>query len=509
MYHDWRYKKRYGVFIFFIICLLWWARSSPSYAQSIEESCGTMSLTIAWNTLFTSWTVWLFHTISNSILDEQATIEYELRWSHQDTPLAVTQQREFSYIFSQTGTYLLKAILRRSENCMIADELPIQVIDHLWVSLWLSPESKLILQHLVRSKNTELLPLQLQPTETTNTVSQSMKYLAEILPMIDVLVVDTSQSRLFFDHIDDFLAYTDTLPDTIILVGNLPMSALRRLIKQSPDIRTFSEIITTTEPYITVAAQAILLKQPLNTIKTVRVFHPDGRDAPFYLPMSKIVDTLLSTDVSVWFIIYLLLIPLLILILVIAKQVGWLQIGGVYYLLFLVGVLQHIGRELTLIIWWAARAWQTLMYIITKKIYLLYAPKVWLALTATIFFMFLGFRGVTLLFPDAEFFSFLDEGKVFFPTIALSLIMQYIYPDLKAMQSRSRRTWLIQLVVYSRLAFLFINTYSIQQFVLWYPDISLVSIVMLIIVGRYTGLQLTEYLRFRPLIKNQISDEDE
>lgn len=151
----------------------------------------------------------------------------------------------------------------------------------------------------MRSKNIELLPLQLPDGENATKISETINYLAGILPMIDVLVIEESQSRFFFDHVDDFLAYNNTLPSTIILVGNLHMSALRRLLKQSPEIRTFSEIITTDEAYVSVAVQAVLLNQPLDTIKTVRIFHPSGRDAPFYLPMSKIVDALLSTDVSV------------------------------------------------------------------------------------------------------------------------------------------------------------------------------------------------------------------
>jgi hypothetical protein len=48
-----------------------------------------------------------------------------------------------------------------------------------------------------------------------------------------------------------------------------------------------------------------------------------------------------------------------------------------------------------------------------------------------------------------------------------------------------------------------------RTFMLSYPESLFVVIIALLIVGRFTGLQLFELIRFMPLIKKHLEDEEE
>ena len=65
----------------------------------------------------------------------------------------------------------------------------------------------------------------------------------------------------------------------------------------------------------------------------------------------------------------------------------------------------------------------------------------------------------------------------------------------------------VQFIIISLVTYLLLSSTTLQQFLISYPD-SLFAILLLnFVIGRYTGLQLFEYIRFTPLIKKLQEEE--
>lgn len=73
--------------------------------------------------------------------------------------------------------------------------------------------------------------------------------------------------------------------------------------------------------------------------------------------------------------------------------------------------------------------------------------------------------------------------------------------------SKSGFVSFIQFIIISLLTYLVLSSTGLQQFLISYPDSLFGILILNFIIGRYTGLQLFEYIRFTPLIKKLQEEE--
>lgn len=473
--------------------------------DSIIESCGDMNFSVEGSFFVKPEQRALYTVKTNSILDQQASVEYELR--QEDKLIEVGKEHQFTYLFTDLGTYTLKTILRRSESCIQSSEQSITVAKQIWLGIWLNEQNNEFLFQSVRNQGVAFIFLpsawdQLSEESTIKRVQQ----IAKLLPSSDVLFVEESQARLLFDHLDDIRTYGIWFPERIILAGNISTSALRRLLHQSPMITNFSEIAVTPKPYVSSVVQHLLNEQSLQQLAVVRLVHPQNTPARRRQPFSWATDYLLTYGMSINFVLFLLCTPVIALCLVFLKQVIWFNVWGIYYILLAVAANIFVGRQIALLMFVAALIGQILAHLITKKIYLLYAPKVWLTITLTcISFMVMSIRlsarWYTVSLPT-------DPIYVFFPLLVFSSMMQYIYPQHNSLFKIDRRLWFLQFIGWVVGMSFLIQRPRLQQFVLWYPDSILIVLVAMIYIWRFAGLQVSEYIRFWPLISKHLSEEE-
>lgn len=118
--------------------------------EVISSICGDMSFQVE-GSFFVKPNQNVMYTIkSNSILDQQANIEYELR--QKDVLLEVGKERQFSYLFTAPATYVLKTILRRNESCAQATEQIITVSDHIRLAVGFSENENVFLAQAVQDQ---------------------------------------------------------------------------------------------------------------------------------------------------------------------------------------------------------------------------------------------------------------------------------------------------------------------------------------------------------------------
>ena len=471
-----------------------------------DDLCGDMSFVTVGDFLLTSGEQASYTMVTSSLLDQQARTEYELRSG--DRILEVAEWRQFATTFTTTGTYLLKAFLRRSDDCVQVQEYPVSVVDHLWLAIGIDETSQPLLQQMARQGGKELAIINsLSNTPTQEMLLSRLQHLARLLSQAEVVILDQSQANTVFTHLQDISAYGTQVPDRIILVGTLASSALRRLLQQSPTVRSFQEIAVVPATYISTVLQTLLLQEPLESLKVVEIFHPAGQGDPRRLPISRLVDQLIAMQVSVSFLIFVLILPFLILAIAILKQIGGISFWWLYYVLLLAAAGNFFGRDITALLFVAALAGHLITQSITERLYLLYVPKTWFSLALTSLLFLVIYLILKQLLPQLTIPN--DPLTVFFPLATISLMMQHIAPDHKTLLTYKRRSGFIQFIGVTLIVRWLLNRQALHQLVLSMPERTLLALGGIFLVGRYTWLQISEYLTFRPLIKQQLNDTEE
>lgn len=506
------FSDKIKIVLFIFLCIsgifFWRAYNQTILTASSQTTlCNEIAFSLNWPAFVkpnqaTSYTI---HT--NSILDNEANIEFEL-W--QDGKVLTSESsREFKTTFTQPGSYMLKTILRRNENCIYKHEHTITVAEQIWLWIGLEEKDNTFLTRTIQQQWIGFAWLPgLEETLNEETTARWVQQIAQILPISDILFVESSQASALFDHIDDMRTYGIGFPERIILVGKMNQSVLRRLLNQSTVIKDFSEIALIPSPYVSSLAQHIINKQPLETLDVARVINTKQATNTRWMPLWKVIDSLLKNKISLSFLLIILCIPFIVLCLVFLKQVIWINIWTIYYVLLLSGGWLFFGWQIAVSMFVAALFWQIITQTITKKVYILFAPKMWLSIILTCLLYLLITFGIHY-FTNQNLIIPTKPESVFFPLLAFSMMMQYIYPQNNSRNDRTRREGFLLLIFWIGITTLLLQQKWLQQIMLWYPDLLWLIIGWIFYVWRYSGLQLTEYLRFWPLVKKYLEEEEE
>ncbi|MBI2022072.1 hypothetical protein HYS93_04320 [Candidatus Daviesbacteria bacterium] len=130
---------------------------------------------------------------------------------------------------------------------------------------------------------------------------------------------------------------------------------------------------------------------------------------------------------------------------------------------------------------------------ILKRLRIMQLPKMSLSLFVVSFFVF-----ITLTISASAGILIVKQLSIF-PVLIFILLSDKIV-SLQLQRSLRETTWITLVTVWlGILGFLLLSSDYLRNFVLLYPEIVLILIPINILIGRYFGLRLTEYLRFSSL----------
>lgn len=195
--------------------------------------------------------------------------------------------------------------------------------------------------------------------------------------------------------------------------------------------------------------------------------------------------------------VLILLFPVIASFIAASRHIIGLQGFGVYTPAVLAVALLSTGiitgLILFLIILFAASIGRNIF----RKFKLQYLPR-----TALMLWMVsLAIFGILLFSP---FFAQFDVNLVavnIFPILVLMLLSEnFIEAQLSGSQSRAIELT-IETIFLAVMSAIVMQTEAVQRFVIIYPEITIAAVFALdMTVGRFTGLRLSEYLRFRPIM---------
>lgn len=195
-------------------------------------------------------------------------------------------------------------------------------------------------------------------------------------------------------------------------------------------------------------------------------------------------------------IILLLMLPIIATFIVATRQIIGIKSFGIYTPLIITFAFFDIGIKYGLIIFIVVLLAGTVVRYFVKHFRLLYLPRMGIVLTiiaiAILILLFEGVLSRRTVFINSSIFSIL-----IMITLAEKFIAAQIEKGLKTAVVLSLETLIISVMGYYILKWP-----QLQNFIFVYPQTILLTLAVNIFLGRWNGLRLNEYFRFKDLLKS-------
>ena len=213
-------------------------------------------------------------------------------------------------------------------------------------------------------------------------------------------------------------------------------------------------------------------------------------------PLSFLVNYLIASGIPASVILLVLLLPVIATIVAFLKQVVGITTFGVYTPSVLTLSFLAIGWKLGIIVLFVVVFASILIRKILHRYRLAYTPRLAIVLS----FVSLAIFGAIV------FATYFRETDLITASIFPMLIMSTLAEKFVSVQtekgSRSAIQMFGELLFVSLGCYLVVGEWSfLQTAILAHPEIILLFVLFDIILGRFTGLRITEYIRFHEVIK--------
>ncbi|MCF7812756.1 PKD domain-containing protein [Candidatus Gracilibacteria bacterium] len=202
-------------------------------------------------------------------------------------------------------------------------------------------------------------------------------------------------------------------------------------------------------------------------------------------------------------VVYLLLaVPFIVFVIAFLRQFIGISTFGVYAPLMLALSFLVLGFNFGLMVFAVVMLVSYLIRLLFEKVELLYIPKVSLLLSilALSFFLVLGLA--------VYFDSTINLTLTIFPMLVMATLSEKF---LSAQSSSGIKQALFaagETVIVSFIGYFLVTWGWMESAILAMPELILLPIVGLIWLGRFTGLRLTEYFKFRTLFREEDTHEE-
>ncbi len=326
-----------------------------------------------------------------------------------------------------------------------------------------------------------------------------------------LLIINTSQFDILLQILGDLHASNDLNLEnkTIYLVTNSNRFFLKRALAKYIKPIWIPRIYTLSEDKLLNFLSTLSLGKITNEEPYITSFSLSFQETPKYLPLSYLVDRLIYHGFPIELITIFLVLSLGTLLISILRQIVWFSVFGIYSpLLFAVSMsILGVPFSLALLIIWLITKF--IIRIFTKKIYLLHNAKSALLIILYFFLLLLVFWLNTMFWLNWIDTTIFVNWYIIFPIIFIILVSDKVFNEWFKLFSMWRWVAFTEFLIVSFAVYgLFYRT-GMKHLLLAFPELLILIFVLNIAVGRFTGLQLLEYFRFMPLLKNSSWTEEE
>lgn len=218
--------------------------------------------------------------------------------------------------------------------------------------------------------------------------------------------------------------------------------------------------------------------------------------------MSYLISFLINKGVAQNTIFLILVLPIIATIISFARQIIGVKAFGIYVPSIIALTFLEVNLRWGLFIFLILLLAGTLMRLIARKLKLLYMPRMAIVLTLvslTIFAMFCagGYFEKTGLLSISIF------------PIIIMIILTEKFIEVQIEKGNKEAIWLtLETLALSVISYFIVSWETFKTIILAYPELVLLTIVLNLLFGRFTGLRVFEYFRFRKLLKDAPSAKE-
>jgi len=231
-----------------------------------------------------------------------------------------------------------------------------------------------------------------------------------------------------------------------------------------------------------------------------RIIDERSRTSPFLI-FSQLVTYFVSHGISQNVVYLLLVVPFLTFVTSFVRQVIGMSTYGVYAPLVLSLSFFVLGMQFGLVVFFVTLCVSYLIRVLFEKVDLLYIPRLSLLLSslALSFFLVLG---LAIYFQTS-----LNLSLAIFPMLVMSTVSEKFLSAQSEGGIRSAIVVAGETVVVSLMGFFLFDMPFFKEAILALPEYIILPVLGNIWLGRFTGLRLTEYFKFRSLWREETQEE--
>ncbi len=432
------------------------------------------------------------------ILPSWASVETRIEFNQ--SVLFSTNELNYTYTFLSSGEYIFTQQVTLSPSCTTWVRQVVHAYDRILTYVGESLPDMEIMKPELAKQGIGVVERDAW-WETRQNIFAKEPFL---LMDADIILINSASIGSIFDAIS--LSLQDK---TIYTTAPLSQSTFRRISSRYQNTLGITQLAVIKPNHINILLSALAFGKSLSEVDVIQTFSVTANEQARQSPVSYAIDYLLYTWFPLSMLTWMLLIPCLAVLLSALRQVIGISVFGIFNPLML-GITLHIaGVEPTLILLACGAIATLFVRLFSKKIFLLYSAKVALTLTlymlGVIFaFAIYGYLGHATPNAPAQREIFVSPSGIIFCLYMLIVARQVFTPKI-SFGEWGWRWGLLQLILISIGVYWFVESIWVQNIILGYPEITLLCILLSVMIGRFSGLQLVEYVRFMPLIKYHMS----
>ncbi len=488
--------------IFWIFLITW--------VSSAQNSCEQDRFDIKWDIAITINQV-SEYTISDNfgtIKSNDIKANYSLwKWTQR---MESAQWDKFFYNFESEGQYILKSEFS-IEWCKYEIEKNLDVFYKSIVYIWHDLEAFKI-WYEVNFKNNAIL---FNKVIVSNTIFSEDEIKNKVLDKqnairnADIIIVNNKETDAIFQTISR-LSKSENLNlsnKEIFVINNTNKHFMKRILSK------YTLIINNKSTYVVWSNHLLNLLSDLsfgrNVIEEslIEVFPLSFQKTSRWMVLSYLIDSLIANDLPINLIWLLLTLTVAAMVITAFRQIIWFGVFGTFSpLLFGLSILV-LWTQASAVFFAIAFIATLLTRIITKKFYLLHSAKI--SLLIIIYFLTI----IIILWLDKIIWTNLIDLQIFnnafsiFPIIFLILWTDKIFNEWFKIFSRGWLVSLWEFILISIIVYAIISSVWIRLILLSYPELIIFIWILVILIWRFTWLQLLEYFRFMPILKWEWEEE--
>jgi len=435
--------------------------------------------------------------------------ELDFSWDFDDGS-RVEKGGEVVHTFENAGTYTVRLTVNNGEETAESEQTVFVYERLLFLFTYdIDPEKIADAYEYAAQKNILLKVLNdessVSDLEATKVLAQNLSENKKDLAKTDLILIWTRTANIGLNALSDFAKSEKGASEQLSVIQKT------FAIITEENLTTLSRIAKGT--YAALAPERIILLRPEalftmiespSSLELIGNLYNQGYEfesidkntvgVSLWNIMSTLVNYLRNNGVSSEVLFLILMLPVIATLIAIARQILGVTTMGIYIptiftlAFFSLGFLNSI--ILILLVWGTG----TLTRLFFKRYRLMYVPRIAIIITITS----VNFLFVMALSSLVSLNSFLQISII--PALIMIALVEQILSVQVERGLRASTLLIMETVVVSAISYFLIMLPSFQNLILAYPEFIVVLIVINVIVGKWTGLRLSELFRFRRLL---------